>query len=440
MQVKDQNTPSFLLYLFIFILLFAPLAFASVELWSITTVELAVGVLGLLLLFYQLQGRISTVAVPGALPLFLLLLYMALQLVPLPPWLLAILSPGSAAVYEPVYQAMGEDSWTSLSVHRKATVLELLRIASYGLFYVITIQLLSNGRWLEKTVKIIVGLAVFIAFLAILQRYTSPEHIYWFRSGPDARFMGPWIHRGQFAGFMAMLLPLLLGLFLYHKPTVDSTESLRARIVDFFSSPGSNLQILLAFGIVVILFSILLSLSRTGILVTLLSLLLFYYFLSRKRGIRSWPVLLIFVAGITLFFFNFESEELVSRINDSITVEGELQFDRIDTWRDTVEIIKVFWLTGAGFGTFVDIFPLYKTIANQHVYDHAHNDYIELLTNGGIIGFLLAGWFVVAVAANGWRMIIRRRDNFSILIGIGALVGISSMLLFAITDFNMHNG
>ncbi|MEE4242994.1 MAG: O-antigen ligase family protein, partial [Desulfopila sp.] len=154
----------------------------------------------------------------------------------------------------------------------------------------------------------------------------------------------------------------------------------------------------------------------------------------------SWPILIVFLAGIGLFFVNFGSDEWVSRIDSSITPDGDLIFDRLETWRDTAEIIKVFWLTGAGFGTFVDIFPLYKSIANQYVYDHAHNDYLELLTDGGVIGFALAAWFVFAVVGNGWKMIAVRRDNFSILIGIGALVGISSMLLFAITDFNMHNG
>jgi O-antigen ligase/tetratricopeptide (TPR) repeat protein len=442
LQVKDKNALSSLFFLYIFLLFFAPLAFASVELWSITTVELGVAILGLLLFFYQLKGQIPAVIVPGAVPLFLLLLYMVFQLVPLPPWLIEILSPGSTAAYQPVYQAVGENSWTPLSVHPKATVSELLRIASYGLFYVITIQLLADGKRLMATVKIVAGLAACIAFLAILQRYTSPDHIYWFRPGPShsPRFMGPWIHRGQFAGFMTMLLPLLYGLFLYYKPTIDKTESLRAKIVDFFASPRSNLQLILVFGIVIILFSVLVSLSRAGIIVAILSILLFYYFLSKKRGILSWPILVVFLAGIGLFFVNFGSDEWVSRIDSSITADGELIFDRLETWRDTAEIIKVFWLTGAGFGTFVDIFPLYKSIANQYVYDHAHNDYLELLTDGGIIGFALAAWFVLAVVGNGWKMIALRRDNFSILIGIGALVGICSMLLFAITDFNMHNG
>jgi len=440
LSIQEQKTPPALFFLFLFILFFAPLAFATVELWSLTIVECAIGVLALLTLWYQYRGRIESVRVPGILPLFLLVFWMFFQLVPLPLWLVGFLSPGSVDVYQPVYQVAGGPDWLPLSVNRKATLFEMLRIGSYGLLFILTVQLLADGKTLQKTAKAVAGLAIFIAFLAIIQRYTSPDLIYWFRSGPDARFMGPWINRSQFAGFMAMLLPLLLGLFLYYRPVVNEKEPLRARIVDFFASPGSNWQLILGFGIVVVLFSIMLSLSRGGIIATILSFLLFYTFLSRKKGVRSWPALVIFIVGILLFFLNFGVNEFADRINDSFTPEGQPIFDRLPTWRDTLEIIKVFWLTGAGFGTFVDIFPLFRTIPGSSVFDHAHNDYLELITDGGIISFVLAGWFVVAVMRHGWGMIRKRRDKFSILIGIGSLVGICSMLLHAITDFNMHNG
>ena len=100
----------------------------------------------------------------------------------------------------------------------------------------------------------------------------------------------------------------------------------------------------------------------------------------------------------------------------------------------------MFWLTGAGFGTFVDVFPGYKTIQTSAVFNHAHNDYLELLTDGGIIALGLAAWFVLVVIKSGWSMIVKRRDNYAVLLGIGSLVGVCSMLLYALTDFNMHNG
>jgi O-antigen ligase/tetratricopeptide (TPR) repeat protein len=442
LRIKENQTPKTVYSLFIFILLFAPLAFATVEIWSLAIVQISIGLLGILVFWNQHNGCIASVKVPGAVPLLLMLLWMVFQVIPLPPWLVGFLSPGTVEVYAPVHALAGDaGAWMPLSVHQKATILETLRIGSYALFYVLTIQILANGPTLQKTVRIVAGVAVFIAFLAIIQRYTSPDLIFWFREGPEgARFMGPWINRSQFAGFMTMLLPLLLALFLYYRPVVDKEEPLRARIVEFFSSPGSNYQLLVAFGSIVVLLSIMLSLSRGGMIVAVLSLALFRFYLSRKKGKRSWPALVVFFIGICLFFYTFGSDEIIERINDSFTPEGELDFSRLPIWQDTLKIIKVFWLTGAGFGTFVDVFPGFKTIQSNAVFYHAHNDYLELLTDGGIVALGLAAWFVLAVIKGGWAMIVQRRDNFAVLLGIGSLVGVCSMLLYSLTDFNMHNG
>lgn len=442
MRINENQTPRTVYFLFVFILLFAPLAFATVEIWSLAIVQVSICLLGILVFWNQHTGSVASVKVPGAVPLLLMLFWMILQVIPLPPWLAGFLSPGTVEAYAPVQALAGDaGAWVPLSVHQKATILETLRIGSYALFYVLTIQILANGPTLQKTVRIVAGAAVFIAFLAIIQRYTSPDLIYWFREGPEgARFMGPWINRSQFAGFMTMLLPLLLALFLYYRPVVDKEEPLRARIVEFFASPGSNYQLLVAFGSIVVLLSIMLSLSRGGMIVAVLSLALFRFYLSRKKGKRSWPALVVFFAGICLFFYTFGSDEIIERINDSFTPEGELNFSRLPIWRDTLEIIKVFWLTGAGFGTFVDVFPGFKTIQSNAIFFHAHNDYLELLTDGGIVALGLAAWFILAVIKSGWETITKRRDNYAVLLGIGSLVGVCSMLLYSLTDFNMHNG
>ncbi len=437
-EKKISRSPFFL---FIFILVFAPLAFATVEVWSLCIVEISISFLMILLLWYQFREQMQFVAVPGIIPLVLLLLWMLFQLVPLPPSLLVHLSPGSFEVYRPVYEALDSQRWLPLTVNQKATLHETIRIASYVLMYIITIQLLTSGKYLRRTVEVVVGLTIIIAFFAIIQRYTSPEHIYWFRSVPGGGTpFGPWVYRSQYSGFMAMVLPLIIGLFLYFKPRIEEEEPLQARIVTMLTAHGSNLRIFLSFGVVLVLLSILLSLSRGGILVTLLSILVFFYLLSKKSSLQFWPVLVIVSGSVVLFFITFGSEEISWKFSNTFTEEGEWNLSRLATWTDTLEIIKDFWLTGTGFGTFVDIFPVYKTIPSNSVYDHAHNDYLELLTDGGVIGFILVVWFIVVVLKGGWQKIRRRRDNFSILIGIAALVGICSMLFYSFTDFNMKNG
>ena len=82
--------------------------------------------------------------------------------------------------------------------------------------------------------------------LAIVQQVGSPERIYWLRAVPDnASPFGPWINPNQFAGFMEMMSPLALSLFLFYRPRLHGRESLREKVVNFFTMPGSNLYLFL---------------------------------------------------------------------------------------------------------------------------------------------------------------------------------------------------
>ncbi len=136
--------------LFIATLVFAPLAFGTAEEWSMTTVQLSVVFLVFFFILRPTPSSEKLLYIPGLVPLFLLLGFMVLQLVPLPAAVIKVLSPASYQVYQPLHELSGENSWMSLSVYQKGTILEFLRIAAYGLFYILTIQLLSNGERLKK--------------------------------------------------------------------------------------------------------------------------------------------------------------------------------------------------------------------------------------------------------------------------------------------------
>ena len=85
------------------------------------------------------------------------------------------------------------------------------------------------------------------------------------------------------------------------------------------------------------------------------------------------------------------------------------------------------WL-GSGFGTFINVYPSCKTVLSNLVFDYAHNDYLEVMVGGGLVGFGLAAWFCVQVMLNGWRMVLVRRDRLAVLVGIGAIVSVCALL------------
>lgn len=437
MQKVEKNIP---FLLFLGTLFFAPLAFGTVEVWSLATVELLVGSTAILY-FFQIRKKIEAVfKIPGLLPLGLLIGWMFFQLIPLPPSIVQIIAPAVYRIYEPILSVGSSTHWIPLTVMQKATALELVRISCYGLFYILTVQLLSNSGRLTKTVRWVVWLAIAIAFLAIIQKFTSPDKIYWFRATPErAGTVGPWVYHNHFAGFMEMLCPLALALFFYYRPTVNYSETLRARVAAIFTEPSTNLHFFLGFGVLLILSSVLISLSRGGVISMSLSLLLFFFLLSRKKTNSGFLFVLLF-CGLLLALSWFGWEPLVSKFNRAFAETGGIKDARLMIWKDAGGIIRDFLFTGSGFGTFVDVYPQYRTVAGSLVADHAHNDYIELLTDGGLIGFVLAAWFVLTVIVHGWRKIALRRDLYAILLGIGALTGIVSILLHSVTDFNMHNG
>ncbi len=434
-----MRSPAYVL--FIGTLFFAPLAFGSVETWSIGIVESLVFLTTLVYCIETRSQSHSYLKVPGILPLFLLLVFMWLQVIPLPPSFVNTIAPGVYQAYAPILEIQDGTQWIPLTVNQKSTLLEALRITSYAFFYILTVQLLSRKEVLGKTVRLIAGLAIAIAFLAILQKFTASDLIYWFRRAPEnASPVGPWVYRNHYAGFMEMLFPIVLALFFYYRPKLRDKQSFRSKAVSILSSPGSNIQFFLGFGVVLILVSIFIGLSRGGIIAANLALFFFLILFSRKLT-NSGKILPLAIFGALLLTVTwFGWDPILARFNASTTQAGVITDGRLPLWLDCSPLIKDFIFTGSGFGTFIHAFPQYNNLPTSIIFDHAHNDYIELVTDGGLIGFFLAASFVITIFQNGLKKLSLRREPYSVLLIIAGLTGIFAILLHSITDFNMHNG
>ncbi|RUM41563.1 MAG: lipid A core--O-antigen ligase, partial [Desulfocapsa sp.] len=267
------------------------------------------------------------------------------------------------------------------------------------------------------------------------------DAIYWFRAAPEGSAPGgPWVYRNHYAGFMELVFPFLLALFFYYRPRFDEELSFRARTAAFFSAPGSNLYFALGFGVILVLSSVFINLSRGGTIAINLGLFLFLALLSRKKKHSGKLLFLLTIGGVFLAVSWMGWDPVLARFNATITETGGIEDGRLMIWRDSAPIIRDFLFSGSGFETFINVFPSYSTIPTNLLVDHAHNDYIELLTDGGLIGFGLVAWFVLAVLKNGIKMLGRRRDDYSILLIVAGVTAIASILFHSITDFNMHNG
>jgi len=180
--------------------------------------------------------------------------------------------------------------------------------------------------------------------------------------------------------------------------------------------------------------------SRMGIFSTLLSLIFFYLAYSgfQRSGIKK-SGMIVFVLAVALLYGLwigfYPVFERFLRIEDDAPA-------RTLVWKDMLSIIRDFPLFGTGFGTFGYAYPLYQRYMGGPIkYTYAHNDWLQLLTETGFLGFLSIVIALILFLSSSLRnlsQLSEEEDHFRFFLGIGALSGIVSILIHGLADFNLH--
>ena len=125
---------------------------------------------------------------------------------------------------------------------------------------------------------------------------------------------------------------------------------------------------------------------------------------------------------------------------DDLRLNGQTERSsesRIEIWQATWQLFKAHPLTGSGFGAYGVAIPEHHNSSGEMVPREAHNDYLELLANGGIVGGLIGLWFLTALIRRV-REEFRSRDIFRRAICFGAMVGIFGVATHSLVDFGLH--
>ena len=103
----------------------------------------------------------------------------------------------------------------------------------------------------------------------------------------------------------------------------------------------------------------------------------------------------------------------------------------------TLEIIKAHPYVGTGLGAFGVIYTRYDTRNGLFRLEQAHNDYLQVLSDGGIIGAVLALSFVVLLFYFALKR-ARSKDNFRRAVALAGLSGCFAVLVHSFFDFTLH--
>jgi O-antigen ligase/Flp pilus assembly protein TadD len=435
-----MTRPEFLLLLFV--PLFSTLAFGAVEPWSIGVAEVAACVALALALHRRAGGGVLRVlAAPGALPLLLLPALALAQLAPLPPALLALVSPGSLATWQRTLGAAGPLPWVPVSIDPASTLRELVRLGALAALYLAAVELLARRERLRALGAVVAVFAAALALEALLQHLAAPRRLLLVRlAPPDATPFGPFVNRNHYADLAAMLLPVLLGLAL-GRGTARGARSLRGRLALLLADPAANARTLLGFAALLAAASLAASLSRAGIVAAAAGVLVFLGFLfARGLGRSRAPAALLLAAALALVGGWFGWGRVAARFATIGAGGGILDTFRDAAWRDTLRMAGDFPVFGAGLGAFWRLYPHYQSIPERIGLAHAHNDYLELLAGGGAVGLALFLWFVGAALLAAVRLASRRAGGPALHLAYGAIGGCAAFLAHAAVDFPLAIG
>jgi O-antigen ligase len=358
---------------------------------------------------------------PGARLLLALHALVLVQLVPLPPAVLRLASPGSFAFYDTQLLVPPLTAWKPVSVSPPDTLRGLAFLAAFSLLALAVHRELGEGRWRRRLAGTVVVSGLFITVVALAQAVSpEPRKLYglW-QPRWDWAVFGPYVNRNHFAGYLVLAAPLAIGFALEALARLRAAWA-RSRRGLLLLGEAEGLAFARAAGAVMLIVAgLVASRSRGGVSAFALAALGMALAAPgrRRAALAMLPLVGLGVAWIGL-----------GGVIQAFEMRG-IQASRLDLWRDMLPMVAHFPALGVGWNAFATAYPWYQTIWKTEWIGEAHNDYLQALTDGGLVGFAL----VVALVALALRAALARARHAPLDLGLfGALLGFA---LHELVDF-----
>ncbi|MCU1266130.1 MAG: hypothetical protein JWM21_2448 [Acidobacteria bacterium] len=321
----------------------------------------------------------------------------------------------------------------TLSLDPNATRLVIVQITTLLIFFAASLVFIDTPHRLRIIVRTIAIFGFVLAIFGMTQSFTSPTKVYWMRELAQSTAFGPFINRHHFAGYMELALAVPLGLL-------------------FSGAIEGEKKLLYVFAVGMMGVALILTNSRGGI-ISLIGEVMFLVVIvgfrrkhrarepeEKQRRVRSGvtraALALSLIVGILAATVFFGGEQALSRFVGSVNTDDPTT-GRAHFWNVTIDIIRAHPFIGTGLGAFGVIYTRYDSHNGLYRLEQAHNDYLQVLSDGGLIGALLGLFFIVAL----FRMGLQRRetgDEFRRGVATGALAGCFAVLVHSFFDFTLH--
>ena len=298
----------------------------------------------------------------------------------------------------------------------------------------------STDRRMSALINVIIAVAVASAIFGVVRQTNQHGMGFGLPLLSPGRGYGQFVNPNHFALLMEMAFGLMLGIVLGGKSKREWLLIYCAMLLVVWTalvlanSRGGLLSMLAQIVAAGLLYTVAVPASKTE-------------GSARKflRVLRSWParilMLLVLLTAVVVGTLWIGGDRLASRFEDlgGRVNSAELRSggSRNEIWRATWRMFAANPIFGVGLGGYWAAITTYHDASGSLTPQEAHNDYLELLASGGILGGLLGAWFLFVLAK---RIATNFRSASSFRRGAhyGAVLGIIGVLVHSLFDFGLH--
>ena len=311
---------------------------------------------------------------------------------------------------------------TAYSLLFRISIWSTIQLINYLTIFYLVIHTVRTRSQFRQLIYLIIGVATFLSVFGLFKKFGANPFPWWdygdLKYSPDF-LSATFGNHNHLAGYLEMAIPLILGLFL-----------------NGYKGGKLFLMIYLTF---LLLTALVLSLSRGGWIGSLLGLSLMAFALLTSRYFKRKGFILAAIGGsLALALIVLVSTPVVERVRTAMEKEEEASFhSRMVAWGGVVDMIGDYPLLGTGPGTFPIIFTQYQPPGLSRHFTKAHNDYLHFTSETGLLLIPIIIWMIIAFYKRGFYK-LRYPSRLVRGTTLGAMSGITAILVHSVSDFNLH--
>ena len=351
-------------------------------------------------------------------------------------WIVASIVPGVGPAH-PIWQVASETLGRPLpgrmTLSVEATLVALMRLLSYVTVFWLAFQLCRHRDKALAMARWITGISVVLALYGLIGYFAGNSYILWFERWTGLNDVtSTFVNRNHYATFAAMGLLLAVGLVVNAFRAAWSVSDRSQRWLVRFIESFAGTPIRYALAALVIAMAWLQTHSRMGAVAGLAGLVILLILMWATGMVRRVTAIIVVAGVVLLLLFQVSGGGVWERIHADTGPD-----DRVGLFAIVGDQIESAPLTGSGYGTFAQSFPMYRDLRlpNKLIYQAAHNTYLEAASEIGIPAAValtvIPLWCAALCLIGAFR---RRKDRMPAMVAVAssAVVAVHSLADFSI--------